>query len=79
MDKLNLAFEFVGGALAKLTELLFMFLALAIVGQLLFAQPIFGMDVIGNVLVLIEKFGQAGFVGVLAVIALYALVTRKAG
>ena len=79
MDKLNLAFEFVGGTLAKLTELLFMFLALAIVGQLLFAQPIFGMDVIGNVLVLIEKFGQAGFVGVLAVIALYALVTKKAG
>ena len=79
MDKLNLAFEFVGGTLAKLTELLFMFLALAIVGQLLFAQPIFGMDVIGNVLVLIEKFGQAGFVGVLAVVALYALVTKKAG
>jgi len=79
MDKLNLAFEFVGGTLASLTELLFMFLALAIVGQLLFAQPIFGMDVIGNVLVLIEKFGQAGFVGVLAVIALYALVTKKAG
>ena len=42
MDKLNLAFEFVGTTLASLTELLFMFLALAIVGQLLFAQPIFG-------------------------------------
>ena len=79
MDKLNLAFDYVGTTLASLTELLFMFLALAIVGQLLFAQPIFGMDVIGNVLVLIEKFGQAGFVGVLAVVALYALVTRKAG
>ena len=78
MDKLNLAFEFVGTTLASLTELLFMFLALAIVGQLLFAQPIFGMDVIGNILALVDKFGQAGFVGVLAVVALYALVTRKA-
>ena len=79
MDKLNLAFDYVGGALSKLTELLFLFLALAIVGQLLFAQPIFGLDVIGNVLALVDKFGQAGFVGVLAVVALYALVTRKAG
>jgi hypothetical protein len=59
------------------TELLFTFLALGILVQVLFGGAVFGMDVVGNVTDLIETLGNSGFVGLLAVILLVKLLDKK--
>ena len=77
MDKINKAFELVGGTVGKLTELLVLLLAFAVVGQVLYGAPIFGMDAVGNVVSVINSLGQAGFVGLLAVLVLFGVLTKK--
>ena len=77
MDKINKAFELVSGAVGKITELLVMVLALAVVGQVLYGTPVFGMDVVGNIVSLIGSLGQSGFVGLLAVLMLFAVLAKK--
>ena len=59
------------------TELLFTFLTLGILVQVLFGGAVFGMDVVGNVTALIESLGNSGFVGLLAVVVLVKLLDRK--
>jgi hypothetical protein len=59
------------------TELLFTFLALGILVQVLFGGAVFGMDVVGNVTALIESLGNSGFVGLLAVVVLVKLLDKK--
>ncbi len=59
------------------TELLFTFLTVGILVQVLFGGAVFGMDVVGNVTALIESLGNSGFVGLLAVIVLVKLLDKK--
>ena len=59
------------------TELLFTFLTVGILVQLLFGGAVFGMDVVGNVTALIESLGNSGFVGLLAVVVLVKLLDKK--
>ncbi len=59
------------------TELLFTFLTLGILVQVLFGGAVFGMDVVGNVTALIESLGNSGFVGLLAVVVLVRLLDKK--
>jgi hypothetical protein len=59
------------------TELLFTFLTLGILVQVLFGGAVFGMDVVGNVTALIESLGNSGFVGLLAVVVLVKLLDKK--
>ena len=59
------------------TELLFTFLTVGILVQVLFGGAVFGMDVVGNVTALIETLGNSGFVGLLAVIVLVKLIDKK--
>lgn len=77
MDTINKAFEMVSGAVGKLTELLLLTLALAIVGQVLYGAPVLGMDVVGNVVDVVKSLGDAGFVGLLAVIILGGILLKK--
>ena len=56
---------------------MFAFLTVGILVQVLFGSPVFGMDVVGNVVGLIESLGSSGFVGLLAVVALVSLLNRK--
>jgi len=56
------------------TEMLFTFLTLGILVQVLFGEPVFGMDVVGNVTALIDSLGNSGFVGLLAVVVLVKLL-----
>ncbi len=70
-------FESVKTFFSGVTELLFTFLALGILVQVLFGGAVFGMDVVGNVTSLIETLGNSGFVGLLAVILLVKLLDRK--
>ena len=70
-------FEKVKGFFKGITELMFAFLTIGILVQVLFVAPVFGMDVVGNVVALIESLGSSGFVGLLAVVALVFLLNRK--
>jgi len=57
--------------------LLFTFLTLGILVQVLFGGAVFGMDVVGNVTSLIDTLGNSGFVGLLAVVVLVKLLDKK--
>ena len=74
MDKI---FGTIKSFFSGVTELLFTFLALGILVQVLFGGAVFGMDVVGNVTALIETLGNSGFVGLLAVILLVKLLDKK--
>ena len=74
MDKI---FETIKSFFSGVTELLFTFLALGILVQVLFGGAVFGMDVVGNVTALIESLGNSGFVGLLAVVVLVKLLDKK--
>ena len=70
-------FENIKGFFKGITELMFAFLTIGILVQVLFGSPVFGMDVVGNVVGLIESLGSSGFVGLLAVVALVSLLNKK--
>jgi|TARA_R110000765_G_scaffold131027_1_gene229560 hypothetical protein len=70
-------FEKIKGFFKGMTELMFAFLTIGILVQVLFGAPVFGMDVVGNVVALIESLGSSGFVGLLAVVALVSLLNKK--
>jgi len=74
MDKI---FETIKSFFSGVTELLFTFLTLGILVQVLFGGAVFGMDVVGNVTALIESLGNSGFVGLLAVVVLVKLLDKK--
>jgi len=77
MEMINKSFELVSNCVGKLTELLLLTLALAIVGQVLYGAPVFGMDVVGNVVGVIKSLGDSGFVSLLAVILLGGILLKK--
>jgi hypothetical protein len=70
-------FEKVKGFLKGMTELMFAFLTIGVLVQILFGAPVFGMDVVGNVTALIGSLGSSGFVGLLAVVLLVMLLGKK--
>jgi len=74
MDKI---FETIKSFFSGVTKLLFTFLTLGILVQVLFGGAVFGMDVVGNVTALIESLGNSGFVGLLAVVVLVKLLDKK--
>jgi len=71
------AFKMVKGFFTGVTDLLTVFIALAVVVQVVFGGPVFGMDVIGNIVALINSLGASGFVGVLAVVLLISFFEKK--
>jgi hypothetical protein len=71
------AFKMVKGFFTGVTDLLTVFIALAVVVQVVFGGPVFGMDVIGNIVALINALGASGFVGVLAVVLLISFFDKK--
>ena len=76
MEKISGAIDAIGGFLKGVTGLLITFLALGVVGQILLGEAIFGMDVIGNIVAVIGTLGNSGFVGILAVIVLYGILSK---
>jgi len=71
------AFKLVKGFFVGVTDLLTVFIALAVVVQVVFGSPVFGMDVVGNLVNLISALGASGFVGVLAVVLLISFFDKK--
>jgi len=69
----------VTGWVNKLIEAGLGLLALAVVLQVLFgsAVPFFPVDVVGNIVVLVEKLGSQGLVGLVAVWVLWGLLSNN--
>ena len=76
MEAISKVFDHVSGFAKKLTELLLTVLSLGVVAQVLLGDAMFGMDVIGNVVKIIELLGNSGFVGIVAVIVLYGILNK---
>ena len=70
MESISKVFDNVSGFAKKLTELLLTILSLGVVAQVLYGNAIFGMDVIGNVVGIIESLGNGGVVGIIDIFVL---------
>ena len=77
MEAISKVFDNVSGFVKKLTELLLTVLSLGVVAQVLYGNAIFGMDVIGNVVGIIESLGNGGVVGIIAIVVLISLLGKK--
>ena len=71
-------FKFMGGFFSSLTQLLIGFAALAVVTEVVFGAEMFpGMTVVDNLTSLITTLGNGGFVGLVALLILWNILTKK--
>ena len=77
MEAISKVFDGVVGFTKKLTELLLTVLSLGVVAQVLLGEAMFGMDVIGNVVALIESLGNGGVVCIISIVVLISLLGKK--
>ena len=77
MEAISKVFDGVVAFTKKQTELLLTVLSLGVVAQVLLGEAMFGMDVIGNVVALIESLGNGGVVGIIAIVVLISLLGKK--
>ena len=66
----------VKGWLDDLVHLMISFIAIGAVGEVLFGSGVFGVNVIGNLTSIIEKFGESGFAGLVALLVLGGLFRK---
>ena len=59
-----------------IAHLLISFVAIGAVGEVLFGSGIFGVNVIGNLTSIINKFGESGFAGLVALLVLGGLFRK---
>ena len=59
-----------------IAHLLISFVAIGAVGEVLFGSGIFGVNVIGNLTSIINKFGESGFAGLVALLVLVGLFRK---
>jgi len=69
----NLVNEFFG----KMTSLFVGLLSFGVMAEILFGSPVMGMSVIGNVMDVINILGNNGVVGLIALVILYSLLSKK--
>jgi|TARA_R100000030_G_scaffold8941_1_gene6147 hypothetical protein len=62
--------------LDDLVHLLVSFVAIGAVGEVLFGSGVFGVNVIGNLTSIINKFGESGFAGLVALLVLVGLFRK---
>lgn len=71
-------FKFMGGFFSGLTQLLIGFAALAVVTEVVFGAEMFpGMTVVDNLTSLITTLGNGGFVGLVALLILWNILSKK--
>ena len=63
--------------LTELTSFAVILLCLGVTVQLLIGEPLLGWDVIGNITSSIGKMGQSNFIGIVALLVLYSLFTKR--
>ena len=62
--------------MAGMVEMLFNFIAVGAVVEVLFGSGVFGVSVIGNLTAIIGGFGNIGFAGLLALLFLVGLYKK---
>jgi len=70
-------FSLVNGFFGKMTSLLMGLLSFGVIAEILFGSPVMGMSVIGNVMDVINILGNNGVVGLIALVILYSLLSKK--
>ena len=58
----------VKGYVDDLAHLMMSFVAIGAISEVIFGSGIFGVNVIGNLTAIIEKFGESGFAGLVALL-----------
>ena len=66
----------VKGWVDDIAHLLISFVAIGAVGEVLFGSGIFGVNVIGNLTSIINKFGESGFARLVALLVLVGLFRK---
>ena len=66
----------VKGYVDDLAHLLMSFVAIGAVSEVIFGAGVFGVNVIGNLTSIIDKFGESGFVGLVALLVLVGLFRK---
>ena len=70
-------FNLVNGFFGKMTSLFVGLLAFGVMAEILFGSPVMGMSVIGNIMDVINILGNNGVVGLIALVILYSLLSKK--
>ena len=70
-------FEKVKGFFKGITDLMFAFLTVGILVQVLFGGPVFGMDVVANLSALVTSLGNGGFVGLVVLVIITSFFVKK--
>ena len=66
----------VKGYVDDLAHLLMSFVAIGAVSEVIFGTGVFGVNVIGNLTSIINKFGESGFAGLVALLVLVGLFRK---
>ena len=64
------------GYIDDLAHLMMSFVAIGAISEVIFGSGIFGVNVIGNLTAIIEKFGESGFAGLVALLVLVGLFRK---
>lgn len=59
-----------------ITHLLLSFVAIGAISEIIFGTGMFGVNVIGNLTSIINKFGESGFAGLVALLVLVGLFRK---
>jgi len=70
-------FGYVTTFFKSMTSLFLVMLTFGILAEIVFGGPVFGISVITNVMDLINLLGDNGFVGLVALVILYELLSKK--
>ena len=66
----------VKGYINDLADLMLSFVAIGAISEVIFGSGIFGVNVIGNLTSIINKFGDSGFAGLVALLVLVGLFRK---
>ena len=66
----------VKGYIDDLAHLLISFVTIGAVSEIIFGIGVFGVNVIGNLTSIINKFGESGFAGLVALLVLVGLFRK---
>ena len=66
----------VKGWVDDLAHLLMSFVGIGAISEVIFGTGVFGVNVIGNLTLIINKFGESGFAGLVALLVLVGLFRK---
>ena len=67
----------VKGWVDDLAHLLMSFVAIGAISEVIFGTGVFGVNVIGNLTLIINKFGESGFAGLVALLVLVGVFRKS--